>query len=273
MKVVFCSNNNSFGMYESFLSISVMTSIMDRNNTIIIQGQGSGNLLEYAFTPFVSSNTMKEDFEYYNKRGMDQIVSRATSGNLTKENLWDNVVHVPNSNIFYVPSSRKNNVDLYNYEMDESIDSVISMLNTFNENIFISLDNIDKTYCKKIVEWADVIVVCMHQCEAEIKKKNASFEKHLDKMLFLITDYDSESKHNIHNIKRRQSFAGKKIFSIPYNIHYRDAVYDGRTYEFINNSVISEKYDDNAEFVRSLKKITEIILKKRGGYERKSLFS
>ena len=77
---------------------------------------------------------------------------------------------------------------------------------------------------------------------------------------------DNDSKDNIHNIRRKYNISKDAIGVVPYNIHFHDAMNNGKLVQFITRGIFSRKTDVDYDFIMELYHTTNMILRK-AGYE------
>lgn len=253
MKIAVWGDSGEKKVYECFMALASMVSLITQEKVIAMQGACDMRKIDFGFSGTKSQNVMKEDYAYYNSRGIDQIILRAISSELTTEHMWDNFIHVPKSRLFFLPSSRKCIDELLYDELNCSIDYILKVIDKMKEKVFISADCGRNGISDKILYNADMNVICIGQRNEAIGKELLQDNVIMDKSVFVITDYDVSSKYNIGNIRRKYNLAGERIYGIPHNSCFDNAVCEGKTYDFLRKNLNIRPEHDNYEFISRLK--------------------
>ena len=256
MKIAVWGDSEELDVYECFMAVSAMASLIDNEKVIAIQGGCGPRKIDFGFSTAKVNSVMKEDFGYYNSRGIDQIITRAISSELTTEHMWDNFVHVPKSRLFFLPASRKCIDELLFEDMNCSIEYILKVLDKMQEKIFISTDCGRGEISDKILSKADMVIICIGQRPHSISRDILEDTDIMNKAVFVITDYESSSRYNIGNIRRKYNLNPQRIFYMPHNEGFKDAVCEGKTYDFIKKNLLVKPEHDNYEFINMIRKLS-----------------
>lgn len=245
----------------NMIATGIGMSMLSSKETVLIQAKSDYNRLDYAFIPFSDSNMMKEDYAYYNYGGIDSVLSRMENGIYTNNYLNNEVIRVRNSNLYFLPSTRKGGSELFSTRMYSMLSKYMEELGTLNANILIELSNGFEYVSKDLLGSLDLLVVNISQdnkAVEEIRDNNIIMEK----SIFLIGRYDDSSEFNLKNIGRRYGIEEQFIGMIPYNIKFKDAVCQGKSKEFFERHFNNGKEDENYIFMKSVKDFIDIIKKR-----------
>lgn len=260
MNIAFWSNvSGKSATSGNMLAVGVMASVLYSLNTVMVQTDVRSKPIEEIFEGRRNDYLVHEDYRFYNRKGMDEIIDRAKLDLLNRETIETNMVNVKQTSLYYIPTARGD------MESD-SIDSVkayhklMELLNDIGDVNLWDLSNGSCFSSGAIMEKCDVAVInlCPDSVNIEIPKD----EKILKKAVFLIGKYDGYSTKSIKQICREYGISKENVGVIPYNIRYQDAIYDGRVVPFIMKNIFSKKQDANFYFINSLYKATNMILEK-----------
>jgi hypothetical protein len=109
---------------------------------------------------------------------------------------------------------------------------------------------------------ADVVVINLSQ---GMTLSSLNIDKEiLKKSVFLIGKYDDNSKENISHISKKYGIDRNNIAFIPYNIHFNDAIHEGKLVAYISKNMNSKINDENLYFINKVFLATNMILRKAG---------
>lgn len=259
MKIAVWSEEDNRSLYECFLGVAAMSSMISTEKVVAMQGGCPSYKVDYGLSSAKLSSVMMEDYGYYNRRGIDRIMDSAINCELTVEQFWDNLIHVPKSNLFFLPSSRKCVDEILYEDLKCSIEYIFRILSKMKEKVFVSAECGYNDISEKIINKADKILICIDQNSQPISKKIICDKKIMDKSVFVVLDYDSYSRYNIGNIKRKYSISSDRIFYIPQNKRFKDSVYSGKTFDFIRKYFNVKPNHDNYEIIYMLQKMSRAI--------------
>ena len=144
--------------------------------------------------------------------------------------------------------------------MSRSLPKILNKVGDIN--LYDNLNG-NKRLSRRTLKESDVIVInlCQGINDIDMILNDEALRK---KAVFLVGKYDDESKENINNIRKKYSIDKEEIGVIPYNIHFHDAIIEGKVVEFISKSMYSKRSDANFDFINQLYKSTNLILQKAG---------
>lgn len=245
----------------NMIATGIGMSMMSSKETVLIQAKSDYNRLDYAFIPFSDSRMMKEDYGYYNYGGIDSVLSRMENGIYNNNYLNNEVIRVKNSNLYFLPSTRKGGSEVFSLRMYNMLSKYMEELRSFDANLLIELSNGFEYVSKDLLKSLDLLVVNISQDNKAIEdiRDNNSI---MEKSVFLIGRYDDSSEFNLKNIGRRFGIEEKFIGTIPYNIKFKDAVCQGKSKEYFERHFNNGKEDENYIFMKSVKRFIDIIKKR-----------
>lgn len=243
------------------LAISTMASVLYSLKTLLVQFDKRSKPLSLAFEGGKNINALNEEFSFYNKKGLDEVWDKAKIKKIEKDVIADNTVNVKHTNLYYMPSSKKTEE-----EFDENfLQMLLEGIREFESINFIDCCNGKNKMIDTLSKNTDIIVVNLFQGMDCIDELMENWDIR-EKALFVVGRYDCHSRDNLYNIRRKYNISKDSIGVIPYNIHFHDALNDGRLVQFITKGIFSKKTDVDYDFIMELYNTTNMILRK-AGYE------
>ena len=144
------------------------------------------------------------------------------------------------------------------------MDELFQIINKISDLTFVQCDSSESIVSKKILKEADLVVVNLPQNPANFLQILKSNEFQSDNLVFLIGQYNEDSKYHFNNIRRKFHIQKENIGVIPYNVDFMDSLIGGKTIEFLERNRDCRKQDYNYYFMQELRTSTNMILKKVG---------
>jgi hypothetical protein len=119
---------------------------------------------------------------------------------------------------------------------------------------------------RKLMEEADITVINLSQNIGILDMFLNTFRESIDsKVFYLFGNYDSNSKYNIRNIRRKyKDITISNSGVIPYNTGYKDAQIESKVIEFLRKNLYHQKSSENCYFIMKSTSVAEKILKLAG---------
>lgn len=260
MNIAFWSNVAGKGATSgNMLAVGTMTSVLYSIRTVLVQTDRASKPIDEVFEGRRNDNAVAEEFQFYSRKGMDELIERARLDLLTTELVKTNMVNVRHTNLNYIPSARE---ECANDSSDaiRMYEQLLKQLNSMGDINFWDLANGEAASSMRIMEKSDVVVINVCQEPYGLKLPEAIASK----AVYLVGRYDGGSRRGIGQLCREYNVSKGDIGVVPYNIHFHDALYEGRIVPFIMKNIFSKKQDANFEFINSLFRSTNLVLKKAG---------
>lgn len=268
MIIGFWSERAGIGATTSNMVITgVMAAKETKREVVLIQGKYDMLKLDYAFSPNVRNDTFKEDFGYYNHPGIDDVLEKHINNLYTPKDFDENLIRVNESNLSYLPGSIRNNPELFQQKFKSVSKQFIRALSQMDKLIFIELDSGLNDLNKFILNILDVVVINLEQGGKAVSRITDR-QMLMEKSIFLVGRYDSNSRCNVKNLMRRYQIREERIAVIPYSIKYRDSINEGRTMEFVDRNSRCSKYEEDFEFFREAERASGMILERVNDFGR-----
>jgi len=263
MNIAFWSNNSlRAGTTGNMIATGVMISVLYSLETNFFQLGMENKTLEEIFEGRKTEQLINDEFSFYNKKGLDDIIEGAKLSALNEGMINSNLISVKHTLIKYLPSAAKS----FNLNEEEGdflavIKDVLNCLKDNEQINLIDVSNGESELSKLVLAEADIIIYNLSQDDYDVPKL-LNMDGYKDRTLYLIGKYDSDSQESEKVIRKRLSIAKDLMGVVPYNIQFHDAINKGKIVPFIMKNIFSKKYDDNFLFINSLFKSTNMILKK-----------
>ena len=248
---------------SNMLAMATFASLKYQMELSVMQAQFNENRLEDAFMPISSMVCMKEDFAYYRREGIDEIIDniRLGQGNNSLENA---LINVKNSQIYYLPSTSEANEELFERECEKEIERITNVISKCDKLNFIDCRDGRGVLSKALLSNADLIVFNLEQGLHSIPKKVFEDKALMEKCLFLVGRYDENSRYNVRTIRRKYHIDESCIAVIPYNIYFRDSVCEGKIIDYFNKNMNCDKDNDNYDFMCGVDNAVKMLFRKVG---------
>lgn len=202
--------------------------------------------------------------ESYFGTGMDNLLSIARSRELVYEDAYNSSFSLADKNMLYYIASRQMNRESFEQTMSKLPD-LIKGLNAHVDYNYIDLMHGESELADEVIAIADIIVVNASQNELVLQESAKAADRMIKselatkkKLRFCIGNYETSSTYSLKNIAKRYPIMRGRIFCIPRNIDYLDAIGAGRMNEFfVKNSGSLGHYksaSDQHEFFDALQK-------------------
>lgn len=264
MNIAFWSNvSGKSATSGNMLAVSTMTSLLYSLKVVLLQLDYCSKSIDSVLEGKRDDILVNDAFSYYGHKGIDDIFDKIKLENICEEDIVDNLVNVKDTSLYYIPSSKQITFGEEERETGKNVEILMEMLLKIGDINFIDSMNGNKYVSRKVLRNADVIVYNVHQGLEGISELVQN-EKLLKKTVFLVGRYDSDSKDNIANMRKKYGIRKDQIAVIPYNISYHDSIQEGKVVSFISKNIYSKRTDSNFDFINNLFNATNMILKKAG---------
>ncbi|MFT4145756.1 MAG: hypothetical protein QM644_14985 [Mobilitalea sp.] len=269
MKIVFWSPvHGQTAMTSNFLMISLIAGILLKKKALITQTHFSFNNLE---APLVESNS-KENSAYFLDIGIDALIRDFKSDKIVKKMIENCSIPIEDTNVTLLPGTIKTNRSSFDYEMDKVAPTLLKVIEEHYEVVFVDASPSANGLSMNLINDANLVVVNMSQNLGIIDLFNKEYkEKISTKIFYLFGFYDSNSKYNISNLRRRyKEIKFNNSGTIPYNTAFKDALIDSNVVSFVKKC-ISNPNKSEMYFIKksisSAEKIIKLAENKQGAYK------
>ena len=227
----------------------------------------SNNRIEDGFMPVSSMVCMKEDFAYCRREGIDELIDDIRLNG--SKCVFDNaLVNIKNTRMYYLPSTSEYSEELFERECEKEIERLTEIIGRYKKLNFIDCGVGIGSLSESMLKECDLIVFNIEQGLHSIPKRIFENKELMEKCVFLIGRYDDESRYNIRTIRRKYHIDEECISAIPYNIHFKDSICEGKLVDFFNRHINCGKDSEQYKFISWVDNASNIILRKVGMRDR-----
>lgn len=261
-KIVFWSPQAvSVGQTHSVIATSTMMAIQQEYSNLVLHAHWKAKKIETSFSDF---DTLKKTNIFNSSSlGITALTRLIETNKLTPESVRN-----------YAKPVLKQRLDIMYGTSAESREQFIKFTDSFPRVVQVSSQSYDvvwvdcpkseeKEYIKNVVKDADLVICTLDQeivnLEESIELYNSSEILKNKKKIILMCNYESKSKYNIPNIRRKYGIKDI-IMSIPSNYLFADACNDGKIIDFFYRNLNADPKDYNGLFISEVKKLTDKIL-------------
>lgn len=254
----------------NMLAVSIMSSLVYSVKGIIMQLDYCSKAIDDVFESRKTTNLLMEEYAYYNKRGLDQILLKEQLEHIEVSDILDNTMPVRDTYMSYIPVSRRVKAGINNKELITGTKKIMHILNEAGKFNFIDCISGDAVISKAVLKNADVIVIniCQGMDISEIIRDKDIMKK----AVFLVGRYDNNSDESVSTIRKKYNISKECIGVIPYNIGFHDAIQSGKVVSYLNKYILAKRSDENFQFINDVFRATGMILRK-AGYDENSIVS
>ncbi|SES71462.1 hypothetical protein [[Clostridium] polysaccharolyticum] len=263
MKVAFWSNcSGRAGTTSNMACISILCAMLERKKSVLFENHCSLHGLEQILIGGreKNANILRESFSFYDQRGLDGLIRRVHSNYTYKEIMEDVSIKFLDDLIYYLPKSADMNQEYFEYELNQVIKPLLVLLNQTFDLVFVDTAPNHSLSSKLILEEAELVVVNLCQNKAVLDHFFSNYHFLMEKTIFLVGNYQEQSKFNLANLCRRYQIPKEAIEAIPYNVEFGDAVSSGNAVEFLMRNMNCKRQDENYLFMNQATKTAQLVL-------------
>lgn len=259
VKLAFWSNvHGKSGVTSNLACVSVMSVLLNRRKSILLENHININNLERMLNESMFHEVVRE-YDLYYRIGIEQLIRQIHSGYGLNNAVKSSSLSLMNNSIYYLPQNNQINQEIFDYELNTVIYSLFQLLELEGEDIYIDTAVNGNLSSKIILEEADLVVVNLTQNPYILEDFFDNYNSIVKKAVYLIGNYNPESKYNSKYILHKYRIEREKIAVIPYNVHFQDAMTDGRVIGFINQTYKCNKKCEDYYFMREVKNAVKMI--------------
>ncbi len=284
MKIAFwTSARGRSGVTSNLACISIASAMKYSHKSILIENHYQknklGNILMYQRANYLD----REENYQFRHIGIDYIMNHFStakynskvSDHLHKMNrdsvqvIKEASLEILDNSLYYIPVSYQINQETFDYNLYGNIKDILDAMEGFADVTYIDTSNQNNLSSKIILEEVDLVVVNLIQNSSMIQYFFDNYSSILNKCVFLISNYNKNSRLNLDQISKAHSIGKPNIAAIPYNIEYQEAVSRGTVVEFLSRNYTCKRKSPNYDFIREVKKAAAMIMKNAANISQK----
>lgn len=208
-------------------------------------------------------NQNLHDIYAFEDNGLDSLLMKAESSTVTEETLNETVSPVLDKENMLDILKQSDYPKILEVFSENAIKNILNYLtNTKNrlyDHVYVYLPLDDEGLYKIVEPYADTEILFVPQ-------KAVNIEKYLTSKTFVVLkDYEPESKYDIQFLKKQ--LKTKRIYAIPHNVGFRDAVISEDILTFVHKNRKDMKSDNNFSFISSVTNLVSTFVLGKGQIE------
>lgn len=214
-------------------------------------------------TSLIDRKYLKTELTELSDTGIDALSRFIKFNKVDKENIVNYTTTLIRNKLDLLMGTTNTSRELYMNDLNDVIDLILSSAQEYYDLILIDVSSGKNELSSKILEHSKLIVVNLNQNIAVLDDFFENYGSNIDKCVFLIGRYDSDSRLNLKNIKRRYNIK-REMSVIPYNVEFSDACSEGRVIDFFTKNIGAKKNDNNYYFMQETRNALESLLSNAG---------
>lgn len=261
MRIAFWSNvHGQTATTSNMISIALMTALEYRLKVLITHNHFEMSTLE---SSLIEMKYLNNEAIELSDNGIDALARFLKSSKLDKDNIVNYTTNILTKKLDMLMGTTHTHKDLYMNDLNNVINQILSLAQEFYDIVLIDVSSGKNELSNKILKNSDIIVVNLNQNINVLNEFFENYKEIMDKCIFLIGRYDSNSRINKKNIMRKYGLK-KNISVIPYNIEFSDACSEGKAVDFFLKNVSAKKDDLNYYFLEEVRSAVKMILAHAG---------
>jgi hypothetical protein len=246
-------------------AVGAMIALNHHLKTLVCHSQFSSSILEKCF---ISDRFLEGDtLDTFSDRGLDAVVRLAKNKKLEPKIMGDYTISLLKDNrLDLLTGTELKDKNIFSNTV-EVLQPILECAKGFYDVVAMDVHSgIHNKMTNAILEKADLIIVNLNQ---NIYLLNDFFNNKkikdfiMDRNFMInISKYDKRSKYTLKNISRK--FGIKDIVSIPYDVGFMDACNSHLLLDFLIRNNLSQRKNEQYEFIHQLNLTTKKILERVG---------
>ena len=225
--------------------LAAMTAIVKSKKTLAIQitPYDAASILDYLEGKQLHAEEINAGFKVWKDEGIDALLVRSETSDLTKEHFDQTATAISDKeNLFDVlkPTQKK---EFFAFMKWDAIVNIIEGAKTVYDYIFILL-----------AEMPELIEIAKEKADENIivipQGPKVEIDDDLTKTTLIVNDFEKDSIYTSKNIAKE--YGVKKIYTLPHNYQYRDALLQKTLLDFVLKNKKDIKADVNFDFTSSV---------------------
>lgn len=257
-KISFWSTLHGVSTTSNLINIALMESLLNEKKSLIMQTQFTANSIEI---PLVGKVEERIKSNFYKDLGLDALLRRSRTGFLNENDFKDCSISLLYEKINLLVGTKQSSREIYETEIEKVLKQLLNDAVKYHDYIFIDTESGNNNIAKIVHEESDLIVVNLRQDIRMIRDFFDTSELPQNKVFYLFSNYDKNSKNSISNIGRvfkEINISNSAV--IPYNIQLSDANSSSSVIKFLSQNVNADEFNTNFEYIRELTNATKKIV-------------
>ena len=243
----------------NLVSIALLLALKYHKKLFLMESHFGKNALE----SMLVKRPNEVEVSYLEDFGIDVLTRSKSLTDLKEEQLLNASFSFLKNQIHLLPGTKQVNREIFEQSIQQTIIDVIEVADEYHDMVFIDVNANQDELTNQILERADLVVVNLSQNPFMIQQYKK--RKEIDKIIYLIGNYDKLSHFNLKNLSYLFPFLSKKnTVPICYDVSLRDAVYDATVISFMRKQLNKEIKKGKKPYIKGVLKACDLILRKEG---------
>ena len=270
MKIAFWGNTRHCGVTSNLAAISVASVIRFPYRLITFENHLGPNNLGSIYLGKPRADIVREvGTNYYEGGGSEGLIRKIYRGQYDCTILEHYIREIIYQHLYYIPQGQVIHSELFDYEFNHCIHPFFQLMDHSAEISLIDTACSNILSSKTILAEADLIVVNLCQDPAILDDFFLNYSSLLPKAMILISQYSSHSIYSIKKISRKYPVSPERIYPIPYNEIFNNAIHYGSVIDFIFGNYHCMKESPNNFFIQAVKRAAYEMIKETERLQRR----
>lgn len=267
MKVVFWSNTlQEAGTTSNMIAIALSIAIRTPYRILLMESQRGTHCLDDILIPCKNVCEIKEDYQYFQNSGVDYLLQMGSWGRMDEEVFRQSTESLIEGQAYYMPGTKKRGMELYEQQMKNQIESILTMAEKVNDITFIDCGGKSNALTVRMMELSDVIVVNVPQNYEFLNQFFQTHQKFSDKLIFLLGNYQKKGICSMETVQRIYRIPEQILGRVCYQPDFHFAYQKGKIVKYMQQIMTQKTGSRQEDFVKSINEAANLILGKAGIY-------
>lgn len=225
--------------------------------TLIMQLTTKYPIENYMLGKKIKEQDLMQQQYIFEDTGLDSLTRRAGVTSFSKNHFANAVISSVNSenllDILEVSKKTENDIEREIINNPTEIGTIIKSAKKIYDNIFVIANGKAPELVKTILSYIDKTVTCVGQGKKEEITAPSSEDSY-----YLVTNYDYKSMYSINQMMNL--YDSKKLFTMPYNVEFKDAYTDDNLLQYILHNISPEKSDYSYHLIEQINKLVRTLV-------------
>lgn len=242
MQVAFWSHyHGQTATTSNMVAMTMMMALEERFSMLLTQSHFNKNNLD---NTMLTKNFLHSELTDLSDTGVDALSRFIKSNKISPQEFANYTTTVLKNKVDLLEGTKLKNWDIYQKEFRAVMQTIFESANKYYDFIFVDVAAGIDEISTSILEDSDLVIVNLCQNTMVLEDYFHYYQERFNNVLYLIGNYNPNSKLNVRNIKRMYGIK-ESIGVIPYNIEFSDACSDGKVVDYFIRNLGAHKLDEN----------------------------
>ncbi|WP_167957386.1 hypothetical protein [Anaerosporobacter faecicola] len=252
MLIVFYSDiRGNTGTTSNLCSIASYLALTKEEKIILWANHRNWNEIQDLVTPRTRYQLLKEELTEYHMNGTKEIFCQLHRGRTEdKIDLQHFSKEIYPGKLYHLINTIRSEV-VFEKEISEVLQEFITLCKDSDDLILCDLQENKQRSTTQILEQADLVIfnVMQHNKSVQSAMRIGKQYRHVS---YLFGKYQSSSKINLRNIKRKYGLSKEQLNYLPYEPAFANAIQEGKVLEYLIGQLEGEKREKTCSFAHAI---------------------